>query len=37
MIYAHVDQDINIRTAVEEENKSDITIRRMLKQYKCIK
>jgi len=26
-----VDQDINIRTVVEEENKSDITVRRMLK------
>jgi len=31
MTHAHVDQDINIRTVVEEENKSDITIRRMLK------
>ncbi len=37
MIHVHADQDINIRTAVEEENKSDITIRRMLKQHKCIK
>ena len=35
MIHAHVDQDINIRTVVEEENKSDITVRRMLKSSEC--
>lgn len=31
MTHAHVAQDINIRTVVEEESKGDITIRRMLK------
>lgn len=31
MIHVHVGQDINIRIVAEEANKSDITIRRMLK------